>query len=107
MNPRPNQKGLSKMSTYNGWTNYETWNLNLWMDGDEYLRELAQGAGDLREAEETVREYIEELAEMLFPGIFDGEKAAFVGDMFSASLREVNWVEIAEHYRDEMEMEAA
>ena len=30
----------SKAKTYNGWTNYETWNVALWMDNDygNYLK---------------------------------------------------------------------
>ena len=27
--------------TYNGWTNYETWNVALWLGNDESLYELA------------------------------------------------------------------
>ena len=29
--------------TYNGWTNYETWNVALWLGNDESLYDLAKG----------------------------------------------------------------
>ena len=29
-------------TTYNGWTNYETWNVALWLGNDEGLYEMAQ-----------------------------------------------------------------
>ena len=31
--------------TYNGWTNYETWNVALWIGNNEGLYDLAQAAG--------------------------------------------------------------
>jgi hypothetical protein len=40
---------------YNGWTNYETWCVNLWMSNDqgsdEYFREMAQEVYDESEKE--------------------------------------------------------
>jgi len=29
-------------STYNGWTNYETWNVALWIDNDHYNYQIAR-----------------------------------------------------------------
>ena len=29
-------------TTYNGWTNYETWNVALWLDNDRYNYEIAR-----------------------------------------------------------------
>ena len=31
---------------YNGWTNYKTWNVALWINNDEGLYNLAQECGD-------------------------------------------------------------
>ena len=85
---------------YNGWTNYETWNVNLWLGDDDTFRELAV-IEDLYDATVSLKEYTEELAEMIAPDIF---KASFVSDMFGAALSQVDWYDIANHYRDELEL---
>ena len=33
-------------TSYNGWENYETWNVALWINNDEGLYRLAQECGD-------------------------------------------------------------
>ena len=40
-------------TTYNGWTNYETWNVALWIGNDEFLYNTAKACVTFREGIET------------------------------------------------------
>ncbi|NDC23223.1 MAG: hypothetical protein EBZ49_03705 [Proteobacteria bacterium] len=87
---------------YNGWTNYETWNFNLWFDdcfteqAQEFLDDC-EGGKD--EATRKLASYIEDYADE----VLEIPKTGFLADMASAALREVNFEEIAEHYIDDCE----
>lgn len=35
--------------TYNGWTNYETWNVALWLDNDQESYDIARTCSSYRE----------------------------------------------------------
>lgn len=105
-------------TSYNGWTNYETWNVSLWLDNEEstylevqeYAREMADRVDPdaihftksdaVYEMADWLKSYVEELAEQTCPGVLSG--ASFVADMFGAALSEVNWTEIAHNTLDEM-----
>jgi hypothetical protein len=93
---------------YNGWTNYETWNANLWINNDWQLSELfAMRAGDLLGSYETddatyhLAQSIKDVFLDLQPEVAPG----FFSDVMDASLREVNWSEIAQHYITEWDDE--
>ena len=44
-----NKLGVHKAMTYNGWTNYETWNVALWMDNDEESYKIARSSKNYEE----------------------------------------------------------
>jgi hypothetical protein len=103
--------------TYNGWTNYETWAVTLWMDNDEgaqdYWRDRAQEA--LKEAKENPSDTFtpaEDAALALMNEIKDQHEEAqpevtgVFADLINAAMSEVNWHEIAEHYVTEVAEEA-
>jgi hypothetical protein len=98
---------MTETKTYNGWTNYETWNVNLWIDNEQgsynYWREVAQETWDAAEADGTFsreERAVFDLSERLKSETEDGAPdlgASMWSDLLSAALSEVNWREIAEH----------
>jgi hypothetical protein len=100
-------------NTCNGWTNYETWNVNLWIDNEEgsqrYWRAMAQECWNDAEADRTfTRDEVARfnLADRLKSDI--GESMPNLGatmwaDLLGAALEEVDWQEIAEHMIDDVE----
>ena len=98
------------MSDYNGWKNYETWCVSLWLSNDEGLYHETLGlartfedSGDegrySRFADE-LKTFVDDLAEMTCPGSRSG--ASFVCDLLGAALSEVDWHEIAENLLSEL-----
>lgn len=82
---------------YNGWTNYETWLVKLWMDNDQgsYLmfQEQAEehyrrnGMDDISDLADSIKEAHEEMLP---------EVEGFAAGLLNAAMSEVNWYEIAE-----------
>ena len=76
---------------YNGWTNRETWVVNLWFTNDEcYYHELCAIVRNFDKDEQA-----EEL-EQYVHWIIDTDEASMTSDLLSTSLGRVNWYEIAE-----------
>lgn len=80
-------------NTYNGWVNYETWCVNLWLTNEQgtynALQEIIKGAkdSDFAKADE-LKDFVNELADQEY------DKPTFVKDLLNGALSEVNWLEI-------------
>ena len=97
---------------YNGWSNYETWLVNLWFDNDNYSQDiLAQFAKDsIRCAELHGRDRdnaVYECSKMIQNEVEEHipEVEGMFSDLLQSALSEVNWYEIAEHIVDDMLVE--
>ena len=77
-------------NTYNGWSNYATWRVNL---------EIFDGGAFSNMAACEMREFVEELIE-------DQTPEGLARDYAMAFLADVDWMEIREHYEQESEVVA-
>jgi hypothetical protein len=77
---------------YNGWTNHETWLVNLWMTGDpryyDQLCELVSSGDSFGDQAEALEDFVR------FE--YDGESSSIWADLINDSLAQVNWYEIVE-----------
>lgn len=101
---------MNATEKYNGWTNYETWNVALWLDNDqgsqEYWRDAAEQAyRDADKGEDRKWDATCVVADQLKDEINEAAPdlgATCFADLLGAALSEVNWREIAEHYVDDV-----
>jgi hypothetical protein len=70
--------------TYNGWSNRETWLVNLWLTNDEATYNETRGMNGMK-----LNDYVDELLES---SSIDG----FFADLINAALSRVHWNEISE-----------
>jgi hypothetical protein len=88
-----------KDDTYNGWTNYETWCVNLWLDNDEYLNNTLNDIAtdedvDLYDKCEQLKAVVDAMNPLY------GDASMFT-DMLNGALSMVCWKEIIENHLDD------
>lgn len=90
------------MSDYNGWSNYATWNINLWVDNDErdyrlkvdYLNKLKLPV-TATDVQRFVKDYMGNTTPDLKEATGEGYR-----------IQDVNWQEIADFWEDERQIQA-
>jgi hypothetical protein len=94
------------MGEYNGWRNYETWAVSLYLDGnhdgegtyrhvlslaeDVYGDERDPAEGAQRELADILEEYVKD---QMDPAVWEG--ASLAGDLLGAALGDVDWWRLA------------
>ena len=78
-------------TTYNGWTNYETWVVNLWLDNDGYYNNCEHRSTDAYQLGQMIRDDLEQL---------QPEVTGLWADIINAAMREVNWKEIGASFKE-------
>jgi len=87
--------------TYNGYRNYETWAVMLWLSNDQgtdtRCTELAVTLDSPMKTGDAIKEFIEERA------ITITENDGMLRDILMAALGEVDWTHIGENYDEAAE----
>ena len=108
---------------YNGWTNYETWVVKLWMDNDEYshnhwvdtARYIYENEAEEQKHFSKMDDAVCILADRLKNDHEEAKDeilerleltASLWADLLGAALSETNWVEIAKNLLEDVEVEA-
>ena len=95
---------MTEEQRYNGWRNYPTWNVNLWLSNDEAMydasRELVVSAisvADKYASETTRAAYVADvLRDWVRDNLAPDLGASFAADLLGYALDQVDWLEIAE-----------
>jgi hypothetical protein len=91
-----------KDTTYNGWTNYATWRVNLEMFDGIDLYDYGWAKLDVYDLGHALKDYAQDMVQ-------DTAGEGLARDYAMAFLSDVNWREIAQHmiddYADETETE--
>jgi hypothetical protein len=90
--------------TYNGWTNYATWRVNIEIFDGLETAEVFDLTLPVEQLRHVLQDYAEEVITM---SVRDPQAMNIALDYALAFLSDVNWYEIAEHlieyYKEEIE----
>jgi hypothetical protein len=82
--------------TYNGWTNYATWRVNLEVFDGMDPRDYFDGAEDVYDLSRMLKDFADE--------VVLGEAEGLAADYAQSFLSEVDYYSIAEHMADDYDL---
>lgn len=99
-------------NTCNGWTNYETWAVNLWMGGEQGSQDAwddraidcwqaAESDGSLTRLEVATIAFADAIKETHEESIPELEPSVFA-NLLDGALESVNWQEVARNWFDRL-----
>ena len=83
---------------YNGWYNYETWNFKLWLDNEQETQNMVNSL--IIDCKRDVHKLSKELEQYAYDGL--PLLKGFYSDLLNASLREINFYEVATAYIEDL-----
>lgn len=86
--------------TYNGWTNYATWRINLEIFDGTDLEDMSWDGMDTSDLANALQEYAQEIV------FLECNEKSLAYSYAMAFLSEVNWYEIAEHLLEDFKQES-
>ena len=79
---------------YNGYTNYQTWNVALWLDNDEVLYDLVRMKAQELDKPSRIADWLKDFVTDRSPL---ASTASMFSDLLGHALAAVDWYEIAEN----------
>ena len=102
---------MTTNETYNGWTNYPTWNVALWEDRDGRAEQAQEFYDNSEPTEFSTRlevarmDLAAAMKEEYEEGTANVQTTGPLADILNWAMASVNWQEIAESYMDDIEEE--
>ena len=84
------------IATYNGWSNRETWLVNLWLTNDEASSSLLEDACRKDGSEYDKAEWLETVVRESYERQY--QQGSLWADLMGTALNRVNWYELVEKY---------
>ena len=84
----------TSQTTYNGWTNRETWLVSLWLNNDQASYQALLQAYQQEDSKYTKAEWLQ--SELTLQLDDESSEASLWSDLLSTSFSRINWVEVIE-----------
>jgi hypothetical protein len=93
---------MVKETTFNGWVNYETWAVNLWLTNDEdtnkQLDKILKNFITPQRKADKLRLLVQDWMYDYIRKTLDNENGMFI-DLLRSAVNNVNWDAIIEHHK--------